>query len=156
MGEKVALFFHVLGAFIFIGGVVTVSMARFSAIFLLKPADIATVLGSARPIVHVVAFGLLLTIAAGFGVVAEEHGLGYDANFLIATYVLVGWMLIAGAIAGRLDRHTRELAEEQKEKDTIMTDALKERLRDPVSFALNMSMLLSIVAVVGLMIWKPH
>ena len=64
-------------------------------------------------------------------------------------------MLVVGAVAGRQDRHTRELAERlAADGDTPSAD-LARRLRDPLNLALNTSMLLAIIAIVALMVWKP-
>ena len=64
-------------------------------------------------------------------------------------------MVVVGAMAGRGDRHTRELAERlAADGDTPSAD-LARRLRDPVNLALNTSMLLAITAIVALMVWRP-
>jgi uncharacterized membrane protein len=107
-----------------------------------------------RPVVPVVAGGLLLTLGAGFWLV-EELDLDYGTAWLSATFVLVAWLLVVGALAGRGDRHTRELAERLAQEDDRPSDELARRLRDPVNLALNASLLAAIVAIVALMVWKP-
>ncbi len=37
----------------------------------------------------------------------------YDSGWLQAAYVLIVWLGIAGAVAGKRDRRTRELAERE-------------------------------------------
>ena len=64
-------------------------------------------------------------------------------------------MVVVGAIAGRGDRHTRELAERLAADGDAPSSELARRLRDPLNLALNASMLVAIVAIVALMVWKP-
>ena len=97
---------------------------------------------------------MLLTLAAGFWLV-EEIGLDYGATWLSATFALVAWLLVVGAVAGRSDRHTRELAERLAADGDRPSDELARRLRDPVDLGLNASMLVATVAIVALMVWKP-
>jgi uncharacterized membrane protein len=62
---------------------------------------------------------------------------------------------VVGAVAGRQDRHTRELAERLAAAGDSPSAELGRRLRDPLNLALNGSMLAAIVAIVVLMVWKP-
>ena len=79
----------------------------------------------------------------------------YDSSWLQTTYVLVVWLGVVGAVAGRLDRKTRELAERTAAEGDRPSDELARRLRDPVALALDASMLVATVAIVALMVWKP-
>ena len=97
--------------------------------------------------------GLVVAAAAGFGL-AGDLDVDLGARWLVATYVLLGWLAAVGAVAGRQDRRTRELAERlaaAAEED----DELRRRLIDPVNLVLNASLLAATVAVVALMVWKP-
>jgi uncharacterized membrane protein len=107
-----------------------------------------------RPAVPVVAGGLVLTLAAGFSL-ADRLELDLGATWLTATYALVGWSALVGAVAGRQDRHTRELAERLAAAGDDPSDELDRRLRDPLNLALNASLLAAALAVVALMVWKP-
>ena len=64
-------------------------------------------------------------------------------------------MIVVGAVAGRQDRATRELAERLAGADDAPNGDLSRRLRAPVNLALNASMLVAVVAIVALMVWKP-
>jgi uncharacterized membrane protein len=79
----------------------------------------------------------------------------YDSGWLQVTYVLVVWLGVVGAIAGRLDRRTRELAERAAAEGDRPSAELARRLRDPVALTLDASMLAATVAIVALMVWKP-
>ena len=63
--------------------------------------------------------------------------------------------MVVGAVAGRLDRRTRELAERLAAAGDRSSPELERRLRDPVALALDASMLVATVAIVALMGWKP-
>jgi hypothetical protein len=58
-------------------------------------------------------------------------------------------------VAGRQDRHTRELAEQLASEDDSSSAELRLRLRDPLNLALNASLLAATIAIVALMVWKP-
>ncbi len=64
-------------------------------------------------------------------------------------------MLVVGAIAGREDRKTRELAERLTGEGDAPSIELAGRLYQPLNLALNASMLIAVVAIVALMVWKP-
>jgi hypothetical protein len=68
---------------------------------------------------------------------------------------LLAWIILVGGVAGRQDRHTRELAERLAAGDDEPSEDLTARLRDPLNLALNASLLVATVAVVALMVWKP-
>jgi uncharacterized membrane protein len=63
--------------------------------------------------------------------------------------------VIAGAIAGRQDRHTRELAEQLAASGDLPSEELARRLRGSLNLMLNASLLVATIAIVALMVWKP-
>ena len=69
--------------------------------------------------------------------------------------MLILWLGVAGAVAGRLDRKTRELAEREAAEGDRPSAELARRLRDPLALTLDASMLVATVAIVALMVWKP-
>lgn len=148
------LFLHLLGAFVFVGGSITAAVLRLAAIGRERPSEQATLLRTIRPVVLLVGGGFLVTIGAGFWLV-ERLGLEFDAVWLSATFALVGWLLVAGALAGRADRKTRELAERLAAEGDEATDELHRRLRDPIVLAANASLLVATLAIVALMVWRP-
>jgi uncharacterized membrane protein len=105
-------------------------------------------------VVPIVAAGLVVTIAAGFWL-ASDLGISLSATWLTLTFVLIGWMLVVGAVAGRQDRMTRVLAERLAAEDDAPSTELARRLRAPLNLALNAPMLIAVVAIVALMVWKP-
>lgn len=154
MTEEGILFLHLAGVLLFVGGSVAAALLRLAAMRRERPSEIALLLRSVRPVVPIVAGGLVVTIAAGFWL-ASELGISLSATWLTLTFVLIGWMLVVGAAAGRQDRKTRELAERLAADGDAPSALLTRRLRDPLNLVLNASMLIAVVAIVALMVWKP-
>ncbi len=154
MSTESLLFLHLVGAFLYVSGAVAAAVLRMAAIRAERPSAVALLLRAVRPVVPVIALGLLLVLAFGFWLV---HRLGIDlaSNWLVATFALLGWTVVVGAVAGRHDRRTRELAERLAAGDDRPSQELARRLRDPANLALNGSLLVVTIAIVALMVWKP-
>ena len=154
MARDWALFLHLSGVLLFVGGSIAVTALRLLAIGKERPAESAVLLRAVRPLVPLVGLGLLLTLGAGVWL-ADELGVPYDSGWLQAAYVLIVWLGVAGAVAGRLDRKTREMAEREAAERDRPSAELVRRLRDPIALTLDGSMLVATVAIVALMVWKP-
>jgi len=154
MSEEGILFLHLAGVLLFVGGAIAAAVLRLAATRRERPSETALLLRAVRPAVPLVAGGLVLAIAAGFWL-AHEDGIALSSTWLTLTFVLLGWVIVVGAVAGRQDRKTRELAERLAAGGDEPSSDLARRLRDPLNLALNASMLVAVVAVVALMVWKP-
>jgi hypothetical protein len=154
MARDWALFLHLAGVLGFVGGSIAVTTLRLLAIGKARPSESAVLLRAVRPLVPLVGGGLLLTLGAGVWL-AGELEVPYDSGWLLATYALVAWLGVVGAIAGRMDRRTRELAERLAADKDVPSAELARRVRDPVALTLNASMLVATVAIVALMVWQP-
>ena len=154
MSEDGILFLHFAGVLLFVGGSIAAAVLRLAAMRRQRPSEIALLLRAVRPAVPLVAGGLVLAIAAGFWL-AHRLDLDLGATWLTLTFGLLAWLIVVGAVAGRQDRATRELAERLAGDADAPSSDLARRLRDPVNLVLNASMLLGIVAIVALMVWKP-
>ena len=154
MARDWALFLHLLGVLLFVGGSIAVTALRLLAIGKERPSESAVLLRAVRPLVPLVGSGLLLTLGAGVWL-ADELRVPYDSGWLQAAYVLIVWLGVAGAVAGRLDRKTRELAEREAAERQTPSPELARRLHDPIALTLDASMLVATVAIVALMVWKP-
>jgi uncharacterized membrane protein len=116
-----------------------------------RPAEIAALLLRAvRPLVPVLGIGLSMVVVFGIWL-AERLGIGLGAGWITATFVLLGWIVVAG----RQERRTRELAEQLARDGDAPSAELSHRLHDPVNLALTASLLIATVAIVALMVWKP-
>lgn len=146
--------FHLAGAFLFVSGAVAVGTLHSAALRRRRPSEIASLLGRTRPAVAIVGVGSLLTI--GFGIALAEHaGFSLGDVWLSATIAVWVASLVAGAIGGRSARHARYLAERLAADDDRPSDELRRALGDPVAHALNALSFLSLLAILGLMVWKP-
>ena len=154
MARDWALFLHLSGVLVFVGGSIAVTALRLLAIGRERPSESAVLLRAVRPLVPLVGTGLLLTLGAGVWL-ADELRVPYDSGWLQAAYALIVWLGVAGAVAGRLDRKTRELAEREAVERETPSPELERRLRDPIALTLDASMLVATVAIVALMVWKP-
>ena len=148
MSNEWPLFLHLCGAFLFIGGSLTAAILRLGAIRLTRPSEQAALLRAVRPAAAVIGFGLVLTVAAGFWL-AQRLDADYGATWLSATFGLLAYLLVVGALAGRRDRRTRELAEQVAAIRDAPTAELTKALRDPISLLLNLSMLVATVSIVA-------
>ena len=154
MSEDGILFLHLLGVLLFVGGSIAAAVLRLAAMRRERPSQVALLLQAVRPVVPLVGGGLLLAVAAGFWL-AHRLGFELDATWLRLTYVLLVWLGVVGAVAGRQDRRTRELAEQLAAAGDAPNAELGRRLRDPVNLVLNASLLLAVLGIVSLMVWKP-
>jgi len=154
MARDWALFLHLSGVLVFVGGSIAVTALRLLAIGKERPSESAVLLRAVRPLVPLVGTGLLLTLGAGVWL-ADELRVPYDSGWLQAAYALIVWLGVAGAVAGRLDRKTRELAEREAVERETPSPELARRLRDPIALTLDASMLVATVVIVALMVWKP-
>jgi uncharacterized membrane protein len=154
MSYQWLLFWHLAGAFLFVGGAVSATVLRIAAMRRERPSEIALLLRTARLAIPPIAVGLVLVLAFGFWLTSRLD-IGLGSTWLTTTFVLVGWILVVGEIAGRQDRQTRELAERLAGEGDVPSSELDELLRAPVNLALTASLLVATVAIVALMVWKP-
>src|SRR4051794_30967512 len=108
---EVALFFHVLGALVFVAGVVVAGVAFEAARRRHEPPEIALLLGLTRIGVLLVAVGALDVLGFGLWLVDLED-VGYDAGWIQAALGLYVLALVLGGIGGRRPKQARRLASE--------------------------------------------
>jgi uncharacterized membrane protein len=150
------LFFHVTGAFLLIGGAVTAGVFNVAAMQRERPSEIAAFLRFARIGVILISIGVLLTLVFGLWLVhAADQGYSYGDAWIVAALVL--WVLAnaLGGIGGRRDKNTRVLAERLAMEGDAPSPDLRARVRDPVSLTFSWGSGLVVLAILGLMIWKP-
>lgn len=153
------LYLHRFCAFVMFAGSLGATILRYAAMkHPDSPSNVALLLGVIRPLVPVVVIFMLLTIAFGLWLASYEKEL-YTQSWLIATYVLVTYILVIGSVAGRFDRKTRELAEQLAKDSNSVSPAslgeLKARLNDPYTWSLNLSMIATITVILALMVFRP-
>jgi len=154
MSTEWLLFLHLTGAFLFVGGAVAAAAFRIAAMRRERPSEVALLMRAVRPAVPVIAVGLVLVLVFGFALV-DQLGYALDATWLTLTFALLAWVVVVGAVTGRQDRHTRELAEQLAREADAPSTELVSRLRSPGNLALNASLLVATAGIVALMVWKP-
>jgi uncharacterized membrane protein len=149
-----ALFLHVSGAFLFLGGAVIAGVFSVTALRRERPSEIAALLRLTRWGVTSVSIGVLMTLAFGLWLVDI---VGYDWSDAWIVISLVLWVVSSalGGIGGRRDKETRLLAERLAAEGDAAAPELQARLRDPLSLGLSWAAGVAALAILALMIWKP-
>jgi hypothetical protein len=107
--EEWALFFHLLGAFLFVAGVVVAGVAFEVARRRTQPLEIAVLLGLARIGALFVAVGSLVVLLFGLWLVHIER-IGYGAGWVDAALALFVAVGVLGGIGGQRPKRARKLA----------------------------------------------
>jgi uncharacterized membrane protein len=147
--EDVALFFHLLGAFLLFAGIAVAGVAFEAARRRAAAADVALLLSLTRWGVALVGLGSLLALAFGLWLVHLE-AIGYGAGWVDGALGLFAAMVLLGGVGGQRPKRARQLAQAGGSE----TD-LRRLLDDPVTLAINYASLAVVVAIVALMVFKP-
>jgi uncharacterized membrane protein len=146
--------FHLVGAFLFVSGAIAVGVLHTLALRREKPSEIAVLLRLTRPAVALVGAGSLLTIALG-GALADRDGFSFGDGWIAAAVALWFASIVLGAVGGRSARRCRYLAERLAAEGAGDTGQLHGALRNPVARISNYGSFLCLLAILGLMVWKP-
>jgi uncharacterized membrane protein len=152
--EDWALFFHLVGAFLFVGGVIVAGVAFEAARRRHVPADIALLLGLTRVGVLLVALGALLVLPFGLWLVSAA-GYAYGDGWIDAALALFAVVVALGAAGGRRPKRARKLAVQLAGEGAPESPELRALLDDRAALALNYVSLLLVLAIVVLMAFKP-
>jgi uncharacterized membrane protein len=151
---EVALFFHLLGAFTFVAGIVIAGLAFEAGRRRERPEEIALLLGLTRIGVLLVAVGALLVLGFGLWLVdLDGHSLGTGwISAALGLYVLA---LVLGALGGQRPKRARRLASRLAANGAPPDDELRELLADRASRFANYAGALAVLAILALMVFKP-
>ena len=152
--ETWALFFHLLGAFLFVAGVVVAGIGFEAARRRRLPAEIALLLGLTRIGVLLVALGALLVVPFGLWLV-QLGDWGYGAGWVDAALALFVVVSVLGGIGGRRPKRARKLAARLAQEGNRESAELRELLDDRQGLALNYLAGLLVLVIVVLMVFKP-
>ena len=152
--EDVALFFHLLGALLFVAGIVLAGVAFEAARRRERPAEIALLLGLTRFGVLLVVSGGLLLLACGLWLVDLED-VGYGAGWIDAAIALFALALVLGGFGGQRPKQARELATRLASEGGQAAAELRALLDDPLSRAANYASAALVLAILALMVFKP-
>ena len=152
--ETWALFFHLVGAFLFIGGVIVAGVAFEAARRRRAAAEIALLLGLTRIGVLLVAVGAALVLPFGLWLV-DLGDWGYGARWVDAALALFVLVAVLGGIGGQRPKRARKLAARLAQDNQSETVELRALLDDRLTLALNYLSLMLVGAIVVLMVFKP-
>ena len=151
--ESFALFCHLLGAFLLVGGMVVTAVAFEAARRGQTPLQIATLLGLARVGALLVVAGTVLVAAFGLWLV-DLGEVGYTTGWVDAALALFAVTILLGAVGGRRPKHARRLAVAEREGQDVSPE-LRLLLDDRAARTLNYLAALLVIAIVALMVFKP-
>ena len=152
--DDLALFFHLLGALLFVAGIILAGVAFEVARRRERPSDIALLLGLTRIGVVLVAVGALLLLAFGLWLVHLEH-LSFGVGWIRTSTALYIVALGLGAAGGRRPKQARHLATKLAAANAAANPGLRALLNDPWSLVANYGSGALVVAVLVLMVFKP-
>lgn len=152
--DNVAMFFHLLGALLFVSGIVLAGTAFEAARRRQRPSEIALLLSLTRAGVLLVATGGMLVGTFGLWLVHLGH-FSYRAGWIDAATALYLLALLLGSLGGQRPKQARHLARQLATNDSPADDALRALLDNRASLAANYSSLLVTLAIVILMVFKP-
>jgi uncharacterized membrane protein len=149
------LFFHVTGAFLFLGGAVVAWVLGIAAARRKRPSEIALLLGLTGTAAAAIGLGMMLTIVFGLWLVFDLEVYDLSDGWVIAALVM--WVLSGalGGAGGKRDKETRRLAGRLAAEADVPSSELNARVRDPVALSLNIASSLLGFAILAVMIWKP-
>jgi hypothetical protein len=152
--ETFALFMHLVGAFVFVGGAMVAGIGFEAARTRAQPGEIALLLELTRAGVLCVAAGGLVLLPFGLWLVDLEHA-GYARGWIVAAVGLFSVAVVLGALGGRRPRRARVLAGRLARESQDTTRELRALLDDRSSRAANYLSSLLVLAIVALMVFKP-
>lgn len=152
--EDAALFFHLVGAFLFVSGAVVAGVAFETARRRDSPGEIALLLSLARVGAILVMAGMLLVLVFGLWLVHLGEW-GYGAGWVDAAIGLFVLAAALGSVGGRTPRKARLLATRLAADDQPASGELRRLLDDRRTMLANDGGGLVLLAIVVLMVWKP-
>jgi uncharacterized membrane protein len=148
------LFFHLLGAFLFVAGAAVAGTLQIGALRRERPSEILTLLRLTRVGVLLVVAGALLTLGFGIGL-ASHLGYGMSPTWIQAALGLWVASVVTGAIGGRTARHARYRAEEAVAAGDRPDEELRALVAHRPSLILSYVSGALVLAIIVLMVWRP-
>jgi uncharacterized membrane protein len=152
--EEWALFFHLLGAFLFIAGVIVAGVVFEAARRRRRPSEIALLLGLARIGVLLVALGTVIVLVFGLWLV-QLGRFGYGAGWVVTALALFVVVILLGGLGGQSPKRARKLAVQLAKEADAESDELRSLLDDPLARTVNYLSAALLVAIVALMVFRP-
>jgi uncharacterized membrane protein len=150
--EDSALFVHLLGVLLFVGGLSVAAVCFEAARRKTEPAEIALLLGLSRWGVALVGIGGVVLLVGGLWLAGVVHAYG-DAwlDTAIALFVLT---VALGGIGGQRPKQARLLATKLAAEGGDPAE-LRRLLDDRTALIVNYAGAVLVLAILVLMIWRP-
>jgi uncharacterized membrane protein len=150
----VLLFLHLLGAVAFFAGAAVAGTLQLGALRRERPSEVHLLLRLTRAGVVLVGAGAALTL--GFGIALAEHeGFGLSPAWIQAALGLWFASMALGGYGGRTARHARRLAGRLAAQGDAPSPELHALLGRPGPLAASFMSTVLLLAVLGLMVWRP-
>jgi uncharacterized membrane protein len=150
--EHWALLVHLVGAFLFVGGLTVAAVSFEAARRRSEPAEIALLLGLSRWGVVLVGIGGVVVLAGGLWLAGVVHAYG-DA-WLDAAIALFVITVAVGGVGGQRPKQARLLATKLAAEGGDAAE-LRRLLDDRTALALNYLGAVLVLAILVLMVWRP-
>ena len=150
--EHWALFVHLVGAFLFVGGLTVAAVCFEAARRRAEPAEIAILLGLSRWGVALVGIGGAVLLLGGLWLAGEVHA--YGEAWLDAAIALFVITVALGGVGGQRPKQARLLAAKLAAEGGDPAE-LRRRLDDRTALVLNYLGAVLVLAILVLMIWQP-
>lgn len=151
--EEVALFFHLLGAFLFVAGFVLTGIAFERARRRERPEEVALLLALGRS-------GVLLVGVGGppdssvRAVAPPSRALGLRRRLGRCCDPALPIALALGGVGGQRPKRARQLAGQLAAQGEPISEELRELLDDRASRLANYGSSLSVLAIIALLVFK--
>ncbi len=150
--EHWALFVHLVGVLLFVGGLTVAAVCFEAARRRSEPGEIALLLSVSRWGVGLVSVGGALLLVGGLWLAGVVHA--YSDAWLHAAIALFIVLSVLGGIGGQRPKQARLLATKLAAEGGDAAE-LRRLLDDRATLAINYVSALLVVAVLVLMIWRP-
>lgn len=148
------LFFHLLGAFLFVAGAVVAGVLQLAAIRRERPSEVALLLGLTRWGVLFVGLGALMTLLLGMAL-ANELDISLGEGWISASLALLVAAMLLGAYGGRTARHARYLAQRLAGEGDRPSPELRALVAHRPSLLASYASTACVLAIIVLMVWRP-
>lgn len=151
--ERIGLLIHLLGAFAFIGGVMTAGVAFEVARRRHAAIEVAAVLRVARVGALVAGIGGIVLLLGGLWLAGDMDL--YRTRWLQASFLAFLLSLLFGLVGGRRPRKAREMAQSIASGGPGDPDEMRRLLNDRSALLVNWIAVILALGVLVLMIWQP-
>ena len=147
------VFFHVSGAFLFLGAAVVAWVLGIAAATRDRPSEVALLLRLAQVAGAGFGVGLSLLLVFGIWLAVDQYSIG--DGWIVVSLILLVLTVVIGGLGGGRDKRTRMLAQRLANEGDRPSSELSAAVRDVRALLYNVASTLLGFAILFLMIFKP-